>query len=63
MNDYQRLLNAQEELEQLEQELEAVSAMSEEQACTLYNVDKKSEIITILNEEIDINKSYLIQVA
>lgn len=63
MNDYQRFINAQKEIEVLEQELEAVQEMTEGQACTLYNVDSKAEIITILSEEIEINKSYLIQVA
>lgn len=44
---------ALEELNDTREELEAVEAMSEAEACDLYNVDYKAEIVNALNEEIE----------
>lgn len=44
---------ALEELNDTREELEAAEAMSEGEACDLYNVDYKIEIVNALNEEIE----------
>lgn len=41
------------ELESSKAELKEIEAMSDEQACYIYNVDSKSEIIRTMNEEIE----------
>lgn len=41
------------ELENAKVELEALGAISEEEACYTYNVDSKSEIENLLKEEIE----------
>ena len=42
------------ELENKKGELEALSTISEEEACYIYNVDSKSEIVKILSDEIEV---------
>lgn len=44
---------ALEELNDIREELEAAEAMSEAEACDLYNVNYKIEIVNALNEEIE----------
>lgn len=41
------------ELKEAQAELAEIEAMSDEQACYLYNVDSKAEIVKILSEEIE----------
>ena len=41
------------ELENKRGELEALSTISEEEVCYVYNVDSKSEIVKILSDEIE----------
>ena len=41
------------ELENAKVELEALGTISNEEACSIYNVDSKSEIVKILSEEIE----------
>lgn len=41
------------ELENAKVELETLGTISEEEACYIYNVDSKSEIVKILSEEIE----------
>lgn len=41
------------ELEALRAELETLNTISEEEACYIYNVDCKSEIVKILSEDIE----------
>lgn len=41
------------ELNEAQAELAEIEAMSEAEACYLYNVDFKSEIVKILSEEIE----------
>ena len=48
------------ELEKAEAELENVNVTCSEVVCSMYNVDYKSEIITLLNEEIVCLKSKII---
>lgn len=40
-------------LESSKAELKELEAMTDEQACYIYNVDSKSEIVKILSEEIE----------
>lgn len=42
-----------EELTDTREELAAVEAMTDEQACYIYNVDSKSDIVKILSEDIE----------
>lgn len=41
------------ELENAKVELEALGTISEEEACYIYNVDSKSDIVKILSEDIE----------
>ena len=41
------------ELENARVELEALSTISNEKACYIYNVDSKAEIVKILSEDIE----------
>lgn len=41
------------ELEDTRAELACIEAMTDEEACYMYNVDSKAEIIQIMNEEIE----------
>lgn len=41
------------ELENARTELEALSTISEEEACYIYNVDSKPEIVKIISEDIE----------
>lgn len=41
------------ELENTRTELEALSTISEEEACYIYNVDSKHEIVKIISEDIE----------
>ena len=41
------------ELENARVELEALNMISEEEACYIYNVDSKSEIVKIISEDIE----------
>ena len=41
------------ELENAKVELEALGTISNEEACYIYNVDSKSEIVKILSDEIE----------
>ena len=41
------------ELENKRGELEALSTISEEEVCYVYNVDSKSEIVKIISEDIE----------
>ena len=41
------------ELDNARVELEALSKISEEEACYMYNVDSKAEIVKILSEDIE----------
>lgn len=41
------------ELESSKAELKEIEAMTDEQACYIYNVDSKSEIVKILSEDIE----------
>lgn len=41
------------ELENTRQELALIEAMTDEQACYIYNVDHKSEIVKSISEDIE----------
>lgn len=41
------------ELENSKAELKEIEAMTDEQACYIYNVDSKSDIVKILSEDIE----------
>lgn len=41
------------ELNEAQAELAEIEAMSDEQACYIYNVESKAEIVKILSEEIE----------
>lgn len=41
------------ELEDSKAELKEIEAMTDEQACYIYNVDDKSEIVKIISEDIE----------
>ena len=40
------------ELQEAREELQLIASMTEDEACYIYNVDSKSEIVKALNEEI-----------
>lgn len=42
------------ELENKKGELEALNTIGEEEVCSIYNVDSKSEIVKILSNEIEV---------
>ncbi|MCC8171165.1 MAG: hypothetical protein LIP00_05140 [Parabacteroides sp.] len=44
---------AKEELTNTREELAAIEKMSEAEACKLYNVERKAEIVAMLNEEVE----------
>ena len=44
------------ELENARVELEALNTISEEEACYIYNVDSKSEIVKIISEDIALKR-------
>lgn len=41
------------ELNEAREELQSIASMTDAQACYLYNVDSKTEIIEVLKEEIE----------
>lgn len=41
------------DLKEAQAELADIQAMSEEEACYIYNVDSKAEIVKIVNEDIE----------
>ena len=47
------------EIEDAEAELKALETMSEQVACSMYNVDYKVEAVTLLNEELTSLRSEL----
>ena len=47
------------EIEDAEAELKAIETMSEQVACSMYNVDYKVEAVTLLNEELTSLRSEL----
>lgn len=52
-----------EELTDTREELVAVEAMSEAEACYRYNVNSKAEIVAILSEEIESLKREVVDLA
>ena len=47
------------EIEKAEDELKAIETMSEQVACSMYNVDYKVEAITLINEDLAVLRSNL----
>ncbi len=47
------------EIEDAEAELKALETMSEQVACSMYNVDYKVEAITLINEDLAVLRSNL----
>ena len=47
------------EIEKAEAELKALETMSEQVACSMYNVDYKVEAVTLINEDLVVLRSNL----